>query len=72
MLGECGGLEMNVGQNIRTHRKRIGLTQKELGAKIGKVESAVRMWELGKNEPSLSSLMMLKRIFEITLDELVE
>lgn len=63
---------MNVAQNIKVNRLKLGLTQKQLAKKVNKTEVAVRMWELGKNEPTLSSLLILKKIFDITLDELVE
>ncbi|MER2153589.1 MAG: helix-turn-helix transcriptional regulator [Solibacillus sp.] len=63
---------MNVAQNIKANRTKLGLTQKQLAEKVNKSEVAIRMWELGKNEPTLSSLLILKNIFEVTLDELVE
>ncbi|OMC87441.1 hypothetical protein BK128_08420 [Viridibacillus sp. FSL H7-0596] len=61
----------NFAINIRALRKKHKLTQKQLSEKLSKKESAVRMWELNKNEPSLTTLIKLAEIFEVTLDELV-
>ena len=62
---------MSISLNIRKHRKRLNLSQKELGVKLCKTEAAVRMWELGKNEPPLSTSIQLADIFDLSLDELV-
>lgn len=47
--------------SIRTKRKKAGLTQKQLAEKVGLSEQAIRMYELGKREPSSD---MIKRIGE--------
>lgn len=41
-----------VGKQLRDARKRAGLTQAELGAKVGISGSAVGQWEQGKTTPS--------------------
>lgn len=38
---------MNVGEKIKYQRKRLGLTQTELGDMIGVKKSAVAKWEKG-------------------------
>lgn len=40
-----------LGEMIKNARKEQKLTQKKLGELLGKVESTVRMWELGKSTP---------------------
>lgn len=56
---------------LKQLRINKGLTQKQLGILINKKESTVRMWELNKNEPSLSTLIRLADIFNVSLDTLV-
>lgn len=42
-----------VGQRIKAARKDAGLTQQELGEKIGSPAITIRQWESGKREPNL-------------------
>ena len=58
-------------KKLKQLRIEKGLTQKRLGELVNKKESTVRMWELDKNEPTLSTLIRLADIFDVTLDELV-
>lgn len=70
-MSENEDITNNFAINIRALRRKHKLTQKQLAEKLSKKESAVRMWELNKNEPSLTTLIKLAEIFEVTLDELV-
>lgn len=45
-----------IGKRIQEIRKEKGLTQTELGAKIGKSESTIRKYESGSVEPSFKVL----------------
>jgi putative transcriptional regulator len=53
---------------IRRYRIAAGLSQGELGARIGRTRSVVSAWERGRYLPSLSNLFLLAR----ALDTLVE
>ena len=44
----------NIGENIKRARKERGLTQRELGEKIGKKYSTVQKYENGIIEPPIS------------------
>ena len=44
------------GDLIRESRLRAGLTQAELGARIGKPQSVIARWERGAVDPSLETL----------------
>lgn len=46
------------GDRLRILRKNLGLTQKELAAKIGKSEMSVVFWERGSNFPKRSQLLI--------------
>ncbi|MBP5242684.1 MAG: helix-turn-helix transcriptional regulator [Clostridia bacterium] len=52
-------------------RKKAGLSQEELGDKIGVSRQAVSRWELGTTTPELDKLLLLSEVFNCSLDELV-
>lgn len=62
---------MHIANNIKFLRKRVGLTQNELAAKIGKVPVTVSDYEKGKTVPPIEIALKLCDIFQITLDDLV-
>jgi transcriptional regulator with XRE-family HTH domain len=49
------------GDLIRESRLRAGLTQTELGARIGKPQSVIARWERGDVDPSLETLRRVIR-----------
>ncbi len=53
---------------IRRYRIAAGLSQSELGVRIGRTRSVVSAWERGRYLPSVSNLFLLAR----ALDTLVE
>ena len=53
---------------IRRYRIAAGLSQTELGVRIGRTRSVVSAWERGRYLPSVSNLFLLAR----ALDTLVE
>lgn len=63
--------KISPGKKIKQLRINAGMTQKQLAALLDKSESAVRMWELDRNEPDISVLLMLSRIFECSVDFLI-
>ncbi len=64
--------EIYLRQNIKYLREAKGLTQEEFAASIGNVsQEAVCNWEAGRREPELSSLIMIAKFFDITLDDLI-
>lgn len=57
-----------IGEQIALLRKSKGLTQNELGARIGVTFQAVSKWERGETLPDISLLPDLARILETTID----
>jgi len=45
-----------IGDQIRARRRRLGLLQKEVAAKIGVTEDAVRFWESGLTVPGIAQM----------------
>ena len=52
-------IKEQVGQLIRETRKAKGLTQKELGEKMGVSESAVNRYENGKVNASIDAIQRI-------------
>lgn len=60
-----------VGAKIADLRKQHGLTQKELGDRLGVSHAAVSKWERGINYPDIELLEPLARVLGITAAELL-
>lgn len=59
---------MNLGNNIKTLRKQVGLTQTELAEKLGVTEQTVSKWENDKCYPDVSLLPLLANVFNCSVD----
>lgn len=63
---------MSIGKNIARRRKLIGLTQEELGGRLGITNQAVSKWE---SEVSMPDIMLLPQIADVlgcTLEEIMD
>lgn len=56
---------------IKTLRKELGLTQKELAEKVGVHPAQLARYELGLSTPSLSILIRLAKYCEVSIDYIV-
>lgn len=59
------------GNYIFELRKRSGLSQSELAAKVGVTNKAVSKWEVGKAKPSVETIRKLAVLFRLSVDELL-
>lgn len=57
-------------ETLKALRKAAGLSQKALAEKLGVSQSAVAMWECGKNTPEYGALMKLGEVFDVSIDRL--
>lgn len=64
--------DINVGQSILNHRKRISYTQSDIAAFLNISKAAVSKWEKGHSLPEINYLARLAVLFDTTLDELVD
>ena len=62
---------VNVGRQIAESRKRKGLTQNELGERIGVTPQAVSKWERGEMLPDTAILPDLADVLETTIDHIL-
>ncbi len=60
-------IDRHVGGQLRLRRGQVGLTQTELGAKVGLSFQAVQKYETGENRISASRLYQLARILDVSL-----
>lgn len=63
---------MEVGNKILELRKKNGLSQEELAEKVGVARQTISKWELGETSPDLKQSKELSKIFNVSLDELVD
>lgn len=63
---------MELKDIIRTNRKLLGLTQTELGARLGVKKNAVSKWETGRVEDiPTSKLKAMAKLFGLEMSELL-
>ena len=60
-----------IGERIRTKRKELGLTQAELGEKLGVTDRAVSKWEQDEGNPDISIVANLATILQVSIDYLL-
>ena len=60
-----------LGNNIKTARKRLKITQKELATRLGIAEITIRKYENGDREPNLETIEKLAIALEVTPYELL-
>lgn len=56
---------------IKQLREAAGLSQRELGKRIGISGPAVAMWESGENRPSLTNLEKLADVLGVSIDAIL-
>ena len=61
---------MTLGQRISGYRKALGISQEELGARLGVSRQAVSKWETGAAAPDMENLLALAREFGVSVAEL--
>lgn len=63
--------QSTLGSRIKSHRKRLGLTQEQLAERMGVSAQAVSKWENDLSCPDISVLPDLAAVFGISVDELL-
>ncbi len=62
----------SLGETIKTHRARCGMTQEYVAEQLGVSRQAVSKWESGLSDPSTSNLLALAKLFGVSPAELLE
>lgn len=69
MEGGINSLEFH--EKLQELRKKKGMTQEELAAKLFVSRTAISKWESGKGYPNIDSLKEISRFFGVSLDALL-
>ena len=59
------------GKKLKDLRIENGLTQRELGEKLGYCNQTVSFWESGRREPDLDALVAVAKFFDVSVDYLL-
>lgn len=60
-----------VGRYIASMRKQKGMTQEQLGERLGVTGKTISRWETGKYMPDIDKLQELSAFFNVSLDALL-
>ena len=63
---------MELGQQLKAHRKELGISQDELAEKIFVSRQSISNWENNKTYPDIHTLLLLAETFSVSLDELIK
>lgn len=64
--------QVDFGKRLKTFRKRMNFTQKDIAFKIGVSEQAVSKWENGECLPDVYNLKLLGQVLHISVDCLLD
>lgn len=65
-------MKTKIAENIRKYRKELKLTQEGLAEKLCAKKSLISNYENGYSTPDIITLCKLAKIFDVSLDDLVE
>lgn len=60
--------DMGIGQRMQRLREEDGMTQEELGEKLGVSQGTVSQWESGKRVPGGEAVKAMAELFDTTAD----
>lgn len=63
---------MSLGERIGQYRRSLGVSQEELGARLGVSRQAVSKWETNAATPDMANLIALAKEFGVSVAELTE
>ena len=64
-------MEFDFGTRLKELRQQAGLTQKQLGERVGVTKSVISFYELRERTPSPEVLVKLATIFHVSSDYLL-
>lgn len=59
---------LNIADRIRYLREKNDMTQTDLANKLGISRSAVNSWEMSLSSPSITNIIEMSQIFNVTAD----
>lgn len=64
-------MNIEIANKLQQMRKKNGLSQEELAAKMGVTRQAVSKWERAESAPDMENLILLAKLYGVTIDELL-
>jgi transcriptional regulator with XRE-family HTH domain len=65
------GLEMTVGQRMRRARKKLGKTQAEMAAEVGREQPTIHEWETDKSLPRTADVRKVAQAYGLRPEQLL-
>ena len=62
---------MSLGNNIKSLREQVEMTQQDLANLLHVTPQAVSRWETNQVEPSIDTLIAMGKIFDVSVDQLI-
>ena len=69
---ETVAVRKSLGETIKDHRTRCGMTQEFVAERLGVSRQAVSKWENGTSDPSTANLLALAKLFGVSAAELLK
>ena len=66
-----GNIMSTLYENIKKYRKALKISQNKLAQKLGVSQTAVAHYENGHRNPTIEAIMLMAKIFNISVDELL-
>lgn len=63
---------MTLGENLKSYREQVGLSQEELGEKLSVSAETIADWETGARVPEVADLLRLKDVCGVSVDLLLK
>ena len=64
-------IRRSLGEALKAHRQKCGMTQEYVAEALGVSRQAVSKWETGAAEPSTSNLLALAKLYGVDPGELL-
>lgn len=68
---EEAAVKRSLGEALKAHRARCGMTQEFVAQSLGVSRQAVSKWESGASDPSTVNLLALAKLYGVSADELL-
>ncbi|HCC02428.1 MAG TPA: hypothetical protein DEP60_06970, partial [Ruminococcaceae bacterium] len=65
-------MNIEIANRLVQMRKKNHLSQEELAEKLGISRQAVSKWERAESSPDTDNLILLARLYHVSLDELLK
>ena len=69
---ETQAVRKNLGEVIKEHRTRCGMTQEFVAEQLGVSRQAVSKWENGTSDPTTTNLLALAKLYGISPEDLLK